>query len=58
MELLELFLPVTSQPKLLPEEDPEVCHQGGGDEVELEELFLPVTSQPKLLPEEGPEVCH
>ena len=45
MELLELFLPVTNQPKCLPEEGPEVCHQGGGDEVELLELFLPVTIQ-------------
>ena len=36
VELLELFLPVTIQPKGLLEESPEVCHQGGGDEVELQ----------------------
>jgi hypothetical protein len=56
--LLEQILPVTIQPKCLPEEGPEVCHKEGGDEVELLKLFLPVTIQLKCLPEEGPELYH
>jgi hypothetical protein len=33
VEVLELCVPVTIQPKCLPKEGPEVCHEGGGDEV-------------------------